>query len=72
MCYVEPKQHQLMPFGCFQFRRTLNPPLRDSPIPMLHPYKSAYGIGVASKKLSKMAGSSATVAIHSTACVYSR
>ena len=64
LCYVEPK---LAPTDGIQFRRTFNPPLHGSPPPLtfhpitlhpitLHPYRSACGIGVASKKTIKNGG----------------
>ena len=60
------KQHQLMPSGCFQFTQTFNPPLCGSPpLPVLHPCRSTCGIGVASKKLSKMVGNSASYPFNS-------
>ena len=59
-------QHWLMPFGCFQFTCTLNPPLRSSPSPpTLHLYRSVGGIGVASKKLSIMVGNLASYPFNS-------
>ena len=60
------KWHQWMPFGCFQCGYGLFLPLHGSPQPpTLHPYKSAYGIGYASEKLSKMVGNSATYPFNS-------
>ena len=48
------KYHQPMPFGCFQFTRIVNPPLSGTlPPPTLHPYRSAYGIDIASKNYLK-------------------
>ena len=55
--------HQLMPFDCFQFAHTINLPLHGSPPPpTLHPYRSAC---VANKKLSKLAGNSASYPFNS-------
>ena len=55
------KWRQLMPFGWFLWRRSLCLPLRGyPPTPTLPPCRSATDIGYASKKLSKMAGNSAS------------
>ena len=55
---------QLMPFDCFYFTCSLNPPFHGSP-PLPPPYRSACGIGVASKTLSKMADNSASYSFNS-------
>ena len=53
-----------MQFGYYQLIWRINPPLVAPHHPYPSPYRSACGIGKASKKLSKMAGNLATVQLN--------
>ena len=60
------KWHQWKSFGCFQWRRSLCPPLCGYlPTLTLPPCKGVSGIGYTGKELSKMVGSSASYPLNS-------
>ena len=69
LCYVEMKiapTAEQMPFGCFHFTQRIN--CGYPPPSTLHPYRSVCGTGVANKKLSRMAGYSASYLFNFAVC----